>query len=147
MSYRKILIAVDLSEYSEQIARRALLLAESTHATVHLMHVVEYLPIDPAGEAMMATPMAMGDELAAAAQQRLNALARKLDLPDCVQHVAIGNIKTEIIRIATEIEADLIVLGNLEKHGLAILFGSSSKAVLSAAPCDVLAVRLSGSTD
>ena len=37
---------------------------------------------------------------------------------------------------------DLIVLGSRERHGLALLLNFTGDAVLHAAPCDVLAVRL-----
>ena len=37
---------------------------------------------------------------------------------------------------------DLIVIGSHERHGLSILVNLIEDAVLHAAPCDVLAVRL-----
>ena len=53
-----------------------------------------------------------------------------------------GSIKTEIVRAAQRLGADLIVLGSRERHGLAILLNFTEDTVLHAAPCDVLAVRL-----
>jgi len=57
--------------------------------------------------------------------------------------VEIGNTKAEILRVANEESADLIVLGSRERHGLAILVNFTEDTVLHAAHCDVLAVRLS----
>ena len=54
-----------------------------------------------------------------------------------------GNTKAEILRVAEEERADLIVLGSRERHGLAILVNFTEDTVLHAAHCDVLAVRLS----
>jgi universal stress protein A len=54
-----------------------------------------------------------------------------------------GNTKAEILRVAEEEGADLIVLGSRERHGLAILVNLTEDTVLHAAHCDVLAVRLS----
>ena len=53
-----------------------------------------------------------------------------------------GNIKSEVVRIAQEHNADLIVIGSRERHGVSILFNFTEDTVLHAAPCDVLAVRL-----
>jgi universal stress protein A len=82
------------------------------------------------------------EELIQRARQRLKELAARLDLADCECFVEAGNIKAEIIRVAGEQQADLIVLGSRERHGLAILLNFTEDAVLHAAPCDVLAVRL-----
>lgn len=142
MQYRHILIAVDLSDYSEKVAKRACKLAELAQARLSLLHVVEYIPVDPAGEALLPTPVNLEQELIDSARQRLDALAAKLEIPQCQRYVEIGNIKTEILRVATEQEVDLIVLGSRERHGLAVLLGSTEKSVLTSAPCDVLAVRL-----
>ena len=146
MSYQNILIAVDLTEDSEAVARQGMAvgrqLAGDRETSLHLLHVVEYLPVDPAGEAMMPPPVNMEEDLTHAARERLDALAEKLELPDCRRHVRLGNIKAEVNRLAEELEADLIVLGSHERHGFALLLGSTEKSVLSAAPCDVLAVRL-----
>lgn len=142
MTYQHLLIAVDLTEASETVARRAQAVAERCDARLSLVHVVEYVPVDPAGEALLPPPVNMEDELMDAARKRLDTLAEKLGLPDCRRHVVLGNIKTEVARIARENEVDLIVLGSHERHGLQLLLGSTEKSVLSAAPCDVLAVRL-----
>lgn len=141
--YQHILIAVDLSEQSEKVGRRACKLAEQTGARLSLLHVVEYIPVDPAGEALLPTPVNLEQELTDSAKQRLDALAGKLEIPHCQRYVEIGHIKSEIVRVASEQKADLIVLGSRERHGLALLLGSTERSVLTAAPCDVLAVRLS----
>lgn len=142
MTYQHLLIAVDLTEASEKVATRAKALAESCNARLNLLHVVEYVPVDPAGEALLPPPVNMEEELIDAARKRLDALAEKLELPDCRRHVVLGNIKTEVARFASENDVDLIVLGSHERHGLQLLFGSTERSVLSAAPCDVLAIRL-----
>ncbi|MDX1444397.1 MAG: universal stress protein, partial [Gammaproteobacteria bacterium] len=110
MNYQHILIAVDLNEDSEIIAKRANSIAEALGSRLSLLNVVEYVPVDPAGEALLPPPVNMEDELMDAARQRLDALAEKLDLPNCRRHVVLGNIKTEVARFAEENEVDLIVL-------------------------------------
>ena len=58
--------------------------------------------------------------------------------------VEVGSIKAEVVWVAAEVGSDLIVLGNRERHGLAMLLNFTEDTVLHSAPCDVLAVRLPG---
>ena len=57
-------------------------------------------------------------------------------------HLAFGQPRQEIHRMASEHGCDLIVTGSHGRHGLALLLGSTSNDLLHAAPCDVLAVHL-----
>lgn len=142
MAYQKILLALDLREQSENVGRRACALADATGAKLTLLHVVEFIPVDPAGEALLPPPVNLEEELVASAKQRLETLAGKLGISDAPRRIEIGTIKSEIVRVANDIDADLIVLGGYERHGLALLLGSTESSILNAAPCDVLAVRL-----
>jgi universal stress protein A len=56
--------------------------------------------------------------------------------------VEIGTPKREIVRVAAEQKAELIVLGSHGRHGLQLLLGSTANGVLHQATCDVLAVRV-----
>jgi universal stress protein A len=137
--YKKILLAVDLSEDSQIVGERAKAMAGA--ATITLLHVVEYVPVEPMGEALLPT-VQVESELVDRARTKLGELARRLGLDQGAQLVETGSIKAEIIRTAQRIGCDLIVLGSRERHGLAILLNFTEDAVLHAAPCDVLAVRL-----
>lgn len=142
MAYRRILLALDLREHSERVGQRAAAMATALGADMTLLHVVEFIPVDPAGEALLPPPVNLEEELVASARQRLETLAANLGIEQLERRIEIGTIKSEIVRVAQEIEADLIVLGSYERHGLALLLGSTEKSVLNAAPCDVLAIRL-----
>jgi universal stress protein A len=142
MAYRHILLALDLREQSASVGERAVEVARINDAGLTLLHVVEFVPVDPAGEALLPPPVNLEDELVASASQRLEALAGTLGIPDAERRIEIGTIKSEILRVAQECGADLIMLGSYERHGLALLLGSTEKSVLNSAPCDVLAVRL-----
>ena len=139
--YRRILVVVDLTDSSDVIARRALAIAEATGAEVSMLHVVEFVPVEPIGETLLPA-VQIEEELIERAKQRLAELARRTGVPLQSQQVAAGNIKAEIVRAAEEQRADLIVLGSRERHGLSILVNFTVDTVLHAAPCDVLAVRL-----
>lgn len=142
MAYKQILLGLDLKEQSASVGRKAVELAHASDAQLALVHVVEFIPVDPAGEALLPPPVNLEEELVESAKQRLEALANELGVPDAPRRVEIGTIKSEILRVAQEIGADLIVLGSYERHGLALLLGSTEKSVLSHAPCDILAIRL-----
>ncbi|HTD12780.1 MAG TPA: universal stress protein [Steroidobacteraceae bacterium] len=138
--YRRILLVVDLSEESLSVGRRAQALAASLNAAVELLHVVEFVPVEPMGETLMPS-VQIEEELLARAQQRLAALAATLGLADSPCHVESGAVKAQIVRMARERGVDLIILGSRERHGLSILLNFTEDSVLHAAPCDVLAMR------
>jgi universal stress protein A len=141
-AYRKILAAVDLSDDSHVVVSRALAMASLHGAELLLLHVVEYLPVEPMGEALLPS-VPMTDELEASARKRFDALGERFRLSGSArQIVRTGQIKAEIVHLATQEQVDLIVLGSRERHGLAVILNLTEDTVLHAAPCDVLAVRL-----
>lgn len=139
--YKKILAAVDITDGSERIAERARDVAQRYGGTVILLHVVEYVPVEPMGEALLPAVQIEG-ELVERARLRIAELSAKLGLDHCERLVQTGNIKAEVVRIAQTRAIDLIVIGSRERHGVSILFNFTEDTVLHAAPCDVLAVRL-----
>jgi universal stress protein A len=139
--YRKLLVCLDLTADSEQIAERGECIAKRYGAELTLLHIVEYVPVEPMGEALLPA-MQIENELVERAKTRLSELAAKLGLDDAGRIVETGSIKSEVVRIAQELSADLIVIGSRERHGVSILFNFTEDTVLHAAPCDVLAVRL-----
>jgi universal stress protein A len=139
--YRRILVVVDLDEQSGQIAARARDLAALIGAELSVLHVVEYVPVEPMGETLLPA-VQIEEELVHRARLRLEELTAKLGIGSVRRDVAAGNIKAEIVRAAQEQDADLIVLGCRERRGPSILVNFTEDTVLHAAPCDVLAVRL-----
>jgi universal stress protein A len=103
--------------------------------------VVEYVPVEPMGEALLPAVQIEG-ELVDRARTRIAEIAAKFGLGAADRLVETGNIKGEVVRLAQERGVDLIVLGSRERHGVSILFNFTEDTVLHAAPCDVLAVRL-----
>jgi len=138
--YHRIRLVVDLTDDSLAIGRKARALAAAMDAEVELLHVVEFVPVEPMGETLMPS-VQIEEELLERARQRLAALAAELGLPGAACRVESGNVKSEIVRAARERHADLIVLGSRERHGLSILVNLTEDTVLHTAPCDVLAMR------
>jgi universal stress protein A len=139
--YRKVLVLLDLSDDSEQVVIAGRDLAAYSNASLVALHVVEFVPVEPMGESLMPT-MQIEEDLVKRSRERLQELVTRLKLERTSCRVEIGNTKAEILRVAEEEHADLIVLGSRERHGLAILVNFTEDTVLHAAHCDVLAVRL-----
>jgi universal stress protein A len=139
--YTRILAVVDLSADSASVVGRARKLAEAQGASLTLLHVVEFLPVEPLSDSLLPTVQIEAD-LLQTARQRMGALAATLGSPAPAWEVCAGAAKTEIVRFARSGGFDLIVVGSHERHGLSILVNLTEDTVLHAAPCDVLAVRL-----
>jgi universal stress protein A len=139
-AYKKILVLLDLSEASEQIAAAGREMAAHSNAALVLLHVVEFVPTEPMGETLMPT-VQIEQDLAQRARIKLDELSARLGIAQVTVRVETGNKKTEILRVAKEEAVDLIVLGSRLRHGLGILVNFTEDTVLHAAHCDVLAIR------
>lgn len=152
-AYRKILAAVDLSDDSQAIVARALVLAQGQDAELILLHVIKVAVTAPAppnvspgaagSDETGSTAQPLTGELEASARERFDALSERFRLGDTRQLVRVGGLREQIITVAQEEQVDLILLGNRERHGLALILHLSEDTVLHAAPCDLLVVQLS----
>lgn len=140
-AYRRILAAIDLTEDSRAVAARACELALAANGSVQLLHVIEFVPIEPMSDSLVPV-VQIDDQMIARARQQIEALARELGLAANAGHVEVGGAKGEILRYAREQNSDLIVIGARERHGLSILVNRTEDSVVHGAPCDVLAVRV-----
>jgi universal stress protein A len=145
--YRKILVIVDLSNGSHNVVRAARDLAAYSHASIVALHVVEFVPVEPMGDPLMPTmsmepTLAIEAELIDRAKEKLRTILAEEGLSESPMRIEAGSIKGQIVRVAEEEKPDLMVVGSHERHGLAVLVNFTDDAVLHAAHCDVLAVRL-----
>ncbi|HEX4023188.1 MAG TPA: universal stress protein [Steroidobacteraceae bacterium] len=140
-AYRRILAAIDLSEESRAVSARACELARTADGVVKLLHVIEFVPIEPMSDSLVPV-VQIDDQMLSRARRQLEELAAELGLPADAGSVETGNAKSEILRYVREQHIDLIVIGCRERHGLSLLVHRTEDSVLHAAPCDVLAVRV-----
>ena len=141
-NYTHILVATDFSTSSTMLGARALDLQRRYGARLSFVHVVEHIPLEAGSELLMGPDFDLEQQLVESARTHLADYVTELGASDAGQHVAQGSTKNEITRLALELQADLIVVGSHGRHGLALLLGSTANAVLHAAPCDVLAIRV-----
>lgn len=143
-NYKKIMLAVDLTEESNAVADRALALVELFSAELHIVHVIEPLSLAYGGDVPMDLS-SVQEQIQEQAKSHLSEFATRLKVPADKQHLIFGRPESEIQRVADEAGSDLIVVGSHGRHGLALLLGSTANGVLHGASCDVLAVRVGDS--
>ena len=139
--YTHILIGLDLSPESQQVVDRVKQLFADRDVKISICHILEPLAFTYGGD----IPVDLSDvqvQLEDQARTRLAALAEQLAIPEEDQHIVLGQPANEMRRMAKEEDVDLIIVGSHGRHGLALIFGSTSNSVLHGAPCDVLAVRI-----
>lgn len=147
MPYQHILIAVDLTDECHPVVQRALTIAASSSAKASLVHIVEPMAMAFGGDVPMDLSMLQQQQFDQA-RERLESFAGKYaELGSEQRHLAYGQPRQEIHRLAEELACDLIVVGSHGRHGLALLLGSTANDLLHGAPCDVLAVRLKKAKD
>jgi len=139
--YKKILVAVDLSDESAMVAQRASSVASGVDADLHVIHVIEPLSFAYGGDIPMDFS-GIQDEIHQQASQQLQRFGETHGIAADHQHIVLGRPEVEIHSKAEEIGADLIVVGSHGRYGLALLMGSTANGVLHGATCDVLAVRV-----
>jgi nucleotide-binding universal stress UspA family protein len=164
MHLQTILVAVDYSPLSAEALRWGASLAQAYGAHVLLLHVfasaeTEADPLQPTlvrPLPLTYRQMAPGiwtrseevrGALAARAQADLRDFARK-SLASRVTlqvRVAVGEPAEQILRVAREEKADLIVMGTHGRRGWRhAVLGSVAEAVMRQAMCPVLTVRTAG---
>lgn len=138
--YKKLLVAIDLSDESNQVGQRAKAIA-GDGCDIHIVHVIEPLsfaygidiPMDFSG---------LQEEIQAQATEQLKGFAERHGIDASHQHIVLGRPEVEIHALAEELGTDVIVVGSHGRYGLALLMGSTANGLLHGASCDVLAVRV-----
>lgn len=137
--YKNILFATDLADDTEYLIEKVRAVRGLTGAKLHLIHVVEPLP--GYSYAYLGIEDIEG-QLMDESRQSIVKLGERLNVNAESQFVEVGPTKTKILKIADELNADLIICGSHGRHGLSLLLGSTANAILHGAKCDVLTVRL-----
>src|SRR5476649_1784191 len=113
--YKHILFATDLTDDTEYLIEKVRTIRGYTGATLSVIHVVE--PMPGYSYAYLGIEDIEGQliEEAREAQKKLGA---KLSVERNDQWIEVGPTKSKILKVASEIGADLIVCGSHGRHGL-----------------------------
>jgi nucleotide-binding universal stress UspA family protein len=142
--FGRILCGVDFSPASDRAARYALSLAQEAKGHVTLLHVLEWLPDASFAKYPGFDVDHFRRSLRTDARARTEALVPEEARAWCDvdARVVCGKPYEEILRIAHDDAADLVVLG-VHGHGPIdrVLFGSTPQQVVRQAQCPVLTIR------
>jgi len=140
--YKNILLAIDLND--EASCRKPLLaaveLARTFGARLHVLTVVREV------EAILEAKAApLGYDLVAAdLENRIAALIRRADASDLKPNILVthgASIYAEILGVAEEAEAELVVVGSHRPAMKDYLLGTNAARVVRHARCSVLVAR------
>src|ERR687890_35260 len=141
----RILLATDGSEEAELAALRAVDLAQSTDSELHVVHV-GVVPIF-----LESYPGTLGydgklyEQIEEVSRELLRKVSWRVKVAGGTvagTHLRMGEVALEIVTLAKELRADLIVMGCRGHRGIRrAIEGSISDAVIRHAPCPVLLVR------
>jgi len=128
---KQLLVATDLSARSDRALQRAILLASEHDAHLEVIHVVE-------------EPLPQFEEQVASAKSAIEAQIAALQLPKPAKwkvQVVQGAVSAEILRVAGEMRAELIILG-IHRHARREHFrGTTAEQVVSRGRLPVLVVK------
>jgi nucleotide-binding universal stress UspA family protein len=151
-----VVVGVDYSPASDLALERAFeLAAGQPRAEVHVVNVVQLYgtqalidyPVDPRGFASVSIADATAQVRRYAEQRWQGVLAQRGEGTDArfarvVPHLRLEAPAQEIAQIASDLEADLVIVGTHGRSGLSrLLLGSVAEAVVRLAPCQTLVVR------
>lgn len=148
-----VVAGCDLSEASEQALQRAVALAVAHGARLTLVHVVPQSLWDDVGAplaAALGVALLSIDAARAAAAERLQRRGAEIAAQQglhCDVQVAAGRPAAELVRLAADLRADLLVVGAHGAHPVRDLLGTTAHKLLRLAPCPVLVVKRPPSFD
>jgi nucleotide-binding universal stress UspA family protein len=145
---RKIMVAVDFSDYSHRTIQYAGLLARACQASLILVNVINQRDIDLLHSIKTRGINVSIQDYLKTQQAEREALAQESfqeagcgDIT-CTRIIRVGVPWVELLSAAREQQADLIVMGTKGRTNLAnTLFGSTAEKVLRRSPIPVLSVR------
>ncbi|MDP2531823.1 universal stress protein [Photobacterium damselae subsp. piscicida] len=139
MAYKHILVAVDLSEESFVLLKKAADLAKALDAQLSLIHIdVNYAELYTG---LIDINLSDTQDCAANdAQQQLQVLAEKAEYPVAHTLVGSGDLSDEICNAIKDLHVELVVCGHHQDFWSKIL--SSTKQLLNRTPVDLLMVPL-----
>jgi nucleotide-binding universal stress UspA family protein len=143
----RILIAVEDSPYSEQAVNYGVLLAKNLGSKITLVHVDE-IPISSpySADPLLNESPVMIPELMHIQEEASKALFKKLEdkygqIVKISTVTKIGRAQDEILAVADECKADMIILGTHGRTGFDhFISGSVSESVARKAKCPVLII-------
>ena len=137
-----VLCPVDGSDCSDRALAHAAELCRSRAARLVVLTVHPVVPVPALWLSSAAVAPDVGPEALAHAREALaEAVRRVTDYPHVALEVAVGDVVTEILRVAEEHGTDMLVVGTHGLRGLdRLVLGSVTERLIRKAACPVLVV-------
>lgn len=138
--YKRILVAIDLSEEAHGLLEKATELAGQYGAVLDVVHVMDWplTGFDPVVGYSSINDDTLLEEMANAVQR----VVTKHNIDSAHTHTLLGQPSSTVANLATQLQADLLVMGSHGKRGWRALLGSTASAILQVVQCDCLVVRI-----
>jgi len=142
----RILVATDLSTHAGKAETRAAMLAQALGARqLTLLHVVPRLPLQALNDILERSPLETEQMLVNAARtnlaERAGRLREKYGI-EVLTAVRIGRVHLEVVALANESDAGLVVVGGYGAHLVRELFlGATAEKVLRTSKRPILIVK------
>jgi universal stress protein A len=143
MKIKRILCPTDFSAIAEKAVEYAVFLDSSHNAELQLLHVVDHLHGFDNYLILSMTPDEISKRMEKRANEDLNEIVNHIKetvkIQKAVRH---GKTSVQIVEMAKEMKADLVVMGTHGRTGVSnVIIGSVAEAVIRHARCPVLVVR------
>jgi len=141
---RVVVIAVDFSATSRYALHWAFDYALHVASVIHTVHVIDrrWSPGDLLADAASIQRELAGAEATALAELRMLTEDARARLGNVHEHVAVGKPADELLRVAAQLGADLLVVGSHGHDPIAHLFvGSNAERIVRNATCPVVVIR------
>ena len=143
MSYQNVIVAVEANAEASAIVEKAKLLAGDTPLSIvtvvpDIVHHYGAAWTTEAGDMMAKILEGARDQ----AEEKLQSLAQSEGIASDRVYVREGQPATVVQDLATELDADCIVVGTHGQHGIALFFGSTANSLIHGLDCDAYLVRV-----
>lgn len=143
LTIERILCPIDFSDYSRHAIDRALWLAGSYSGSITALHVVTHVvPPRPPDLPVLYPPIVITPEDLEQFRAHTREFVAQQSAGVPVDVIVVtGNVASEIVQVAAELPADIIVIGTHGRSGFErLMLGSVTERILRRAPCPVLTV-------
>ncbi|WP_337878853.1 universal stress protein UspE [Rheinheimera sp.] len=130
------------SSLNQRILQQATALATLLNSKVQLVNAYPGTPVNIAIEIPEFNPQDYNQNMKQHHEQAVQKLAAEFGIPQAQTHVAEGMPEDVLPRLATELDAEMVVIGTIGRTGLsAAIIGNTAEHVIDRLDCDVLAVK------
>ena len=147
MKIETLLVPMDFSTHSKKALHYAAELGKVFGSKLHLLHCYgvemdQVFPYDPPYLANL--PRDFDDRVRESAESKLSDLCKEIEGLGVSAEIHLSKLfpSDAILRVAEEIDADMIVMGTRGRTGLEhVLLGSVAERTIRIAPCPVISIK------